>query len=347
LTGLYARQPAPYSEEKDRAILMKYANLGGTGISVSRICLGMMTYGSKAWRDWVLDYDEARPFVEAALEAGVNFFDTADVYSNGASEQVLGRAIKDLGVDREDVVIATKCYSGTHDQRRNRWGLSRKHIFAACDASLSRLGTDYIDLYQIHRFDYLTPIEETIDALSDLVAAGKVRYLGASSMYAWQMAKYLFTADAMGCARFVTMQNHYNLLYREEEREMIPLCIDQKVGMIPWSPLARGYLTRTREDRTSTLRAGSDEFAQMLYQRESDLDVIDRNAQVAAGLGIAPAQTALAWMLSKPGIVAPIIGASKLPQLADAIAAVDFEIGESELIQLEELYEPHAIAGHA
>lgn len=325
---------------------MKYTNLGGTGVSVSRICLGMMTYGSKAWRDWVLDYDDARPFVELALEAGVNFFDTADIYSNGASEEVLGRAISDLGVDREDVVIATKCFNGTHERRRNRWGLSRKHIIAACDASLARLGTDYIDLYQIHRFDYRTPIEETIQALSDLVQAGKVRYLGASSMHAWQMAKYLFTADAMGCARFVTMQNHYNLLYREEEREMIPLCVDQGVGMIPWSPIARGYLARTREAQQSTVRAASDEFARMLYAQDSDLDVIDRNAQVAAGLGVAPAQTALAWMLGKPGIVAPIIGASKSSHLADAVAAVDITLTDADTKQLEELYEPHTISGH-
>lgn len=326
---------------------MKYTNLGGTGVRVSRICLGMMTYGSKTWRDWVLEYDEARPFVELALDAGVNFFDSADVYSNGASEKVLGRAIKDLGVDREDVVIATKCFNGTHDRRRNRWGLSRKHIIDACDASLIRLGTDYIDLYQIHRFDYRTPMEETIQALSDLVQVGKVRYLGASSMYAWQMAKYLFTADAMGCARFITMQNHYNLLYREEEREMIPLCVDQGVGMIPWSPLARGYLARTRETQHSTVRAGSDEFAKLLYQREIDLDVVDRNAQIAAALGVAPAQTALAWMLSKPGIVAPIIGASKVSHLSDAVAAVDLSLCEADTKQLEELYEPHAIAGHA
>ncbi|MCZ6708738.1 MAG: aldo/keto reductase [Gammaproteobacteria bacterium] len=326
---------------------MKYSNLGSTGISVSRVCLGMMTYGSSNWRDWVLEYDQALPFVERALEAGINFFDSADVYSNGASEEVLGRAINDLGIDREDVVIATKCFSGTHDRRRNRWGLSRKHIIAACDASLARLGTDYIDLYQIHRFDYLTPIEETIQALSDLVAAGKVRYLGASSMHAWQMAKYLFTADAMGCARFVTMQNHYNLLYREEEREMIPLCIDQNVGVIPWSPLARGYLARTRDARQSTTRAGSDEFAKMLYKRESDLDIVDRNAEVAARLGIAPAQAALAWMLARPGVVAPIIGASKVTHLADAVAAVDLSLSATDIETLEELYEPHAIAGHA
>jgi 1-deoxyxylulose-5-phosphate synthase len=325
---------------------MKYRSLGETGLSVSRICLGMMTYGSKSWRDWVLEYDEALPFVEAALEAGINFFDTADVYSNGASEEVLGQALADMKVDREDVVIATKCFNGTHGRARNRWGLSRKHIMAACDASLDRLGTDYIDLYQIHRFDYRTPIEETIEALSDLVAAGKVRYLGASSMFAWQMAKYLFTADAIGGERFVSMQNHYNLLYREEEREMNPLCVDQGVGLIPWSPLARGYLARTRGTLKDTVRAGSDDFAGQLYRRDCDLDIVDRNAAVAERLGFKPAQTALAWLLSKPGVVAPIIGASKPHHLQDAIEALSVELNADDLRLLEELYEPHVIAGH-
>jgi 1-deoxyxylulose-5-phosphate synthase len=326
---------------------MKYTNLGNTGMSVSRICLGMMTYGSSQWRSWVLEYDDALPFVEQALEAGINFFDTADVYSNGASEEVLGRALAELDVDREDVVIATKCFNGTHGRRRNRWGLSRKHIMAACDASLERLGTDYIDLYQIHRYDYRTPIEETIDALSELVHSGKVRYLGASSMFAWQFAKYLFTADGRGGVRFVTMQNHYNLLYREEEREMMPLCRDQGVGLIPWSPLARGYLARTRETIATTTRAETDDFTRALYRRESDLDIVDRNAQVAARLGAKPAQTALAWMLGKPGIVAPIIGASKPEHLTDAIAALDLELSSEDVQALEELYEPHPVAGHA
>src|SRR5262245_19753928 len=326
---------------------MKYANLGGTGVSVSRICLGMMTYGSKQWRDWVLDYQEARPFVERALEAGINFFDTADVYSNGASEEVLGRALKDLRVDRDDVVIATKCNGGTHNRARNRWGLSRKNVMESCDASLERLGTDFIDLYQIHRFDTHTPMEETIDALNDLVRVGKVRYLGASSMYAWQMAKYLFTQDARQASRFVTMQNHYNLIYREEEREMNPLCVDQKVGLIPWSPLARGYLARDRETLKATTRANSDEFTKMLHRRDSDFDIVERNAKTARQLGVKPAQTALAWLLAKPGVVAPIIGASKLPQLDDAIAAVDVELSADDVKELEALYEPHAIAGHA
>ncbi|MFU8814032.1 MAG: aldo/keto reductase [Pseudomonadales bacterium] len=325
---------------------MKYANLGNTGVSVSRICLGMMSYGTKAWRDWVLEYDESLPFIAQALEAGINFFDTADVYSNGASEQVLGRALHDLSVDREDVVIATKCFNGTHGRARNRWGLSRKHIMAACDASLERLGTDYIDLYQIHRFDYRTPMQETIEALSDLVAAGKVRYLGASSMFAWQMAKYLFTADTLGGVRFVSMQNHYNLLYREEEREMNPLCVDQGVGLIPWSPLARGYLARTRATIKDTVRAGSDEFATQLYRRDCDFDLVDRNAEVAARLEIKPAQTALAWLLSKPGVVAPIIGATRPQHLRDAVEAVQVNLAADDVRALEELYQPHAIAGH-
>jgi aryl-alcohol dehydrogenase-like predicted oxidoreductase len=326
---------------------MKYANLGGTGVSVSRLCLGMMTYGSSSWRDWVLDYEAARPFVERALGAGINFFDTADVYSNGASEEVLGRALAELSVDRHDVVIATKCFGGTHNRKRNRWGLSRKNVLESCDASLKRLRTDYIDLYQIHRFDYHTPIAETIEALNALVERGKVRYIGASSMFAWQMAKYLFSQDARGAARFVTMQNHYNLLYREEEREMIPLCADQHVGLIPWSPLARGYLARDRQSLKSTIRANSDEFTQQLYRQESDLDIVERNAATARRLGVKPAQTALAWLLSKPAVVAPIVGASKLDHLDDAIAAVDVTLSTDDVAELEALYQPHRIAGHA
>ncbi|NJN51212.1 MAG: aldo/keto reductase [Gammaproteobacteria bacterium] len=326
---------------------MKYTNLGNTGLSVSRLCLGMMTYGSKQWRDWVLEYDQARPFVAKALEAGINFFDTADVYSNGVSEEVLGRALTDLKVDRDDVVIATKCFGGTHNRKRNRWGLSAKNILASCDASLERLDTDYIDLYQIHRFDPHTPIEETIDALDSLVRSGKVRYIGASSMYAWQMAKYLFTQDARGCMRFVSMQNHYNLMYREEEREMNPLCVDQGIGLIPWSPLARGYLARTKDTLKDTVRSKSDEFTTMLYRRDADFDIVGRNAEVASNLGVKPAQTALAWLLSRPGVTAPIIGASKLTQLEDAIAAVEVELGTDEVKALEALYQPHAVAGHS
>lgn len=326
---------------------MKYTNLGNTGISVSRICLGMMTYGSKAWRDWVLEYDEALPILTRAWESGINFYDTADVYSNGVSEEVMGRMVKDLSIDREEIIIATKCFNGTHNRERNRWGLSRKHIMAACDASLKRLGTDYIDLYQIHRFDYKTPIEETIDALSELVRVGKVRYIGASSMFAWQMAKYLYTAEAKGSVKFVSMQNYYNLLYREEEREMIPLCRDQGVALIPWSPLARGYLTRSRENLKDTLRAETDDFGKILYQNPADMDIIDRNASLADKLGVKPAQTALAWVLSQPGITSPIIGASKLSQLEDALEAVDLELSSDDQDYLASEYTPHPIMGHS
>ncbi len=326
---------------------MDYDNLGNSGLRVSRLCLGMMTYGSKSWRDWCLEHDDAGPFVERALEAGINFFDTADVYSNGVSEQILGRWLRELKVEREDVVIATKCFGGTHEGRRNRRGLSRKHILEACDASLRRLDTDYIDLSQLHRFDPRTPIEETIDALSDLVRVGKVRYLGASSMYAWQMAKFLFTQDARSAARFVTMQNHYNLLYREEEREMNPLCVDQGVGLIPWSPIARGYLARDRNSVQDTLRGKTDEFAQNLYARESDFEIVERNAQIAAELGVRPVHTALAWVLRKPGVVSPIIGASKLDQLDDAVGALDVSLSDDDVEKLEALYQPNRIAGHS
>ncbi len=327
---------------------MKYKNLGNTGLSVSRICLGTMTYGSKDWRAWILDEAESRPFYARALEAGINFFDTADVYSNGVSEEVLGRAIRDLVPNREDVVIATKCFFGTHEQKRNRWGLSRKHIFDACDRSLQRLGMDHIDLYQIHRFDYRTPIEETMEALNDLVRAGKVRYLGASSMHAWQFAKCQYTAQANGWSKFVSMQNHYNLVYREEEREMIPLCIDQGVGLIPWSPLARGFLAgnRTRTDGKRTIRAETDGFADALYIMESDFDVAEANAAVAARHGVSPAQTALAWMLTKPGITAPIVGASKLHHLEDALAALDLTLTDEDIEALEAPYQPHPVLGH-
>lgn len=325
---------------------MEYRNLGETGLRVSRLCLGMMTYGDKAWRDWVLPKDEAGPFIERSLEAGINFFDTADVYSNGVSEEILGSWLREFAVDREDVVIATKCFNGTHDGKINRRGLSRKHILAACDASLSRLGVDYIDLYQIHRFDRHTPIEETVDALDHLVRVGKVRYLGASSMFAWQMAKFLFRQETRGAARFVSMQNHYNLLYREEEREMNPLCLDQGVGLIPWSPIARGYLARDRASVRATLRGETDQVAEQLYTRDCDFEVIDVNAKVAARLGVPPAQTALAWLLQRPGVVAPIVGASRLSQLEEAIAAVDLRLSDADVEQLEAPYLPNRVLGH-
>ncbi len=316
---------------------MKYVRLGKTGMRVSQLCLGCMTYGSKKWRDWVLEEQESRPFYEKALEAGINFFDTADVYSNGVSEEILGRALKDLIPDREDVVIATKCFGGTHNNALNRHGLSRKHIFDACDRSLKRLGVDYIDLYQIHRFDYKTPMEETLEALNDLVRAGKVRYIGASSMQSWQFAKYLYLADKHGWTRFVSMQNHYNLIYREEEREMIPLCREEGIGLIPWSPLARGFLAGNRERGADpqTARAKSDDFAHNMYYRENDHEIADRNVEIANELGVRPIQTALAWVLSKPGVTAPIIGPRTMEQLEDNLGALDVELTADDFAAID------------
>ncbi len=325
---------------------MQYVRLGNTGLRVSRICLGTMTYGSSSWRDWVLNEDDSRPFFKRALEAGINFFDTADVYSLGASEEVTGRALKDFA-RRDDVVIATKVFSpmgGGPNQR----GLSRKHIFESIDNSLRRLQTDYIDLYQIHRWDAHTPIEETLEALNDLVRAGKVRYIGGSSMYAWQFAKALYTSDAHGWGRFVSMQDHYNLVYREEEREMIPLCLDQGVGVIPWSPLARGFLAgnRTPQKSGETARARSDDFAHMMYYSEADFAVLTAVERLAGERGVKPAQIALAWMLHKPGVTAPIVGASKMYQLDEAIAATEITLTPEEVKRLEEPYIPHKVLGH-
>jgi 1-deoxyxylulose-5-phosphate synthase len=325
---------------------MQYVRLGNTGLRVSRICLGTMTYGSSSWRDWVLNEDDSRPFFQRALEAGVNFFDTADVYSLGASEEVTGRALKEFA-RRDDVVIATKVFSpmgGGPNQR----GLSRKHIFESIDNSLRRLQTDYIDLYQIHRWDAHTPIEETLEALNDLVRAGKVRYIGGSSMFAWQFAKALYTSDAHGWTRFVSMQDHYNLVYREEEREMIPLCLDQGVGVIPWSPLARGFLAgnRTPEKSGETARAKSDDFAHMMYYSEADFAVLNAVERLAGERDVKPAQIALAWMLHKPGVSAPIVGASKMYQLDEAIAASDLTLTPEEVKRLEEPYIPHKVLGH-
>jgi 1-deoxyxylulose-5-phosphate synthase len=327
---------------------MDYARLGRTGLKVSRLCLGCMSYGSKAWRDWILDEKEARPFFEKALEAGINFFDTADVYSNGASEEILGRAIKDLVPDREDVVIATKCFSGTGIDRVNRQGLSRKHILAACDASLKRLGLDYIDLYQIHRFDPGTPIEETAEALNDLVRAGKVRYIGASSMWTWQFVNYIRLAEARGWARFVSMQNHYNLIYREEEREMIPFCRAEGIGLIPWSPLAKGFFAgnRNRQGGGETLRGRNDEYARVFYDQENDFAIAERNQQIAKKLGVKPIQTALAWVLANPAVTAPIIGATKLAHLDDAIEALKINLSPEDKAALEEPYKAHPVRGH-
>ena len=326
---------------------MEYIRLGSAGLKVSRLCLGTMTYGSKQWREWVLEEEEGRPFIRRALELGINFFDTADVYSLGVSEEILGRALKDFGPPRDRVVIATKVFSAVGDDPNQR-GLSRKHIMHSIDDSLRRLGTDYVDLYQIHRFDRETPIEETIEALDDVVKMGKALYLGASSMYAWQFAKMLYKADEMGLTRFVSMQNHYNLIYREEEREMLPLCREEGIAVIPWSPLARGFVmgNRRREDYGDTVRAKTDTFGQDMYYQPCDFDVVDRITEVARKRGVSNAQVALAWMLQQPGVTAPIIGASKMRHLEEAVAALELKLDDAELKALAEPYQPHRVLGH-
>lgn len=326
---------------------MEYRRLGSSGLKVSNICLGMMSYGDPASRAWMLREDAAEPIVRAAAEAGVTFFDTADMYSTGVSEEITGRLLGKLFAKRDDYVLATKVYfpmgAGPNDQ-----GLSRKHIMAGIDASLDRLGTDHVDLYQIHRWDYETPIEETMEALHDVVRAGKARYIGASSMYAWQFAKAQHVAQAAGWTRFTSMQNYYNLVYREEEREMIPLCLDQGVGCIPWSPLARGLLAGNRErgGQTNTVRAGSDPLAESLYE-DADFDVVDVVRAIATERGVAAAQVALAWLLSKPGVTAPIVGATKEHHLGDAIAATELALSEEEITRLEAPYVPHRVLGHS
>lgn len=327
---------------------MEYVNLGKTGMKVSRLCLGMMSYGSKEWRAWLLEEQDAKPFIKRALEAGINFFDTADVYSTGESEHITGRLLKEFGGRREDVVVATKVH-GQMSADINDKGLSRKHILDSIDKSLQRLGMEYVDLYQIHRWDYETPIEETMEALNDVVRAGKARYIGASSMFAWQFAKALHTSEKHGWAKFVSMQNHYNLAYREEEREMIPLCIDQGIGLIPWSPLARGFFAgnRKRGGGGETVRANSDPFGNSLYFREEDFTVADHVAEIAKAHSVSGSQIALAWILSKPYITAPIIGATKLDHLDQAIAALDIKLSEEEVKRLEEAYKPHPILGHS
>jgi aryl-alcohol dehydrogenase-like predicted oxidoreductase len=326
---------------------MEYIRLGTTGMKVSRLCLGCMSYGgpNERW-PWALDEEASRPFIQRALELGINFFDTADVYSRGRSEEVVGRALRDFAA-RDQVVIATKVH-GEMGPGPNDQGQSRKHIFSSIDASLKRLGTDYVDLYQIHRWDYETPIEETLQALNDVVRMGKARYVGASSMYAWQFAKALYTADLHGWTRFVSMQPHYNLVYREEEREMLPLCRDQGIGVIPWSPLARGLLTGGRvKDGKETPRAQTDGFARHLYAHRDDFDIVARLAEVSKERGLPDAQVALAWLLSKPGITAPIIGATKLGHLEDAVAALSIQLSAEEIQLLEELYKPHPVLGHS
>ena len=324
---------------------MQYTNLGSTGLRVSRLCLGCMTYGSPEWREWVLDDAQSRPFFQRALDAGINFFDTADMYSLGASEEVTGRALAE--VRRDQVVIATKLFNPMGDGPNDR-GLSRKHIMHSIDGSLKRLGTDYVDLYQIHRFDPHTPIEETLDALDDVVRAGKALYLGASSMFAWQFGRMLATSDRRGLTRFATMQNHYNLVYREEEREMIPLCRAEGIGLLPWSPLARGFLAGNRrtQDFGDTSRARTDALAQQYYYQPSDFAVVEAVSRVATRRGVSNAQVALAWVLAQPGVTAPIIGASKLPQLDEAVAAVDLLLSNDEIVELTAPYLPHPVLGH-
>ncbi len=327
---------------------MEYVNLGNSGLKVSRLCLGMMTYGSTQWRKWVLEEKQALPFVQRALEAGINFFDTADVYSLGASEEVLGNTLKTCKAKRENVIVATKVCNQISDDVNDR-GLSRKHILDSIDRSLRHLKMDYVDLYQIHRWDYTTPIEETMEALNDVVRSGKARYIGASSMYAWQFAKAQAVAERHGWARFVSMQDHYNLVYREEEREMIPLCADQGVGLIPWSPMARGFFAgnRKRGGGGETPRAQSDPFADQLYFRDEDFSVAERVAEVARERNVSGSQIALAWVLHRPHITAPIIGASKMEHLDQAVAALEIKLSPEEMKRLEELYRPHAVLGHS
>jgi aryl-alcohol dehydrogenase-like predicted oxidoreductase len=325
---------------------MDTIRLGRSGLEVSRLCLGCMSYGDPGWRPWVLDEEASRPHFRKAFDLGINFFDTADMYSLGRSEEVTGRMLKAMS-SRHDYVLATKVFFPV-EKGANRSGLSRKHILEACDASLRRLGVDFIDLYQTHRWDPATPTEEIMEALDALVRAGKVRYLGASSMAAWQFAGALYAAARNLGHRFVSMQNHYNLVYREEEREMIPLCLDQGVGLVPWSPLARGFLagTRTRDGQKDTARARSDDFADKLYFRSEDFDVLDAVQEVARARSLKPAQVALAWLLSRPGVAAPIVGATRIEHLEEAAAAVAVRLSEEEIARLEAPYKPHPVLGH-
>jgi aryl-alcohol dehydrogenase-like predicted oxidoreductase len=326
---------------------MRYVNLGATGLRVSRVCLGMMSFGNDSDRPWILDEDAAEPIVRSAVEGGITFFDTADTYSGGASEVATGRLLGKL-LTRDELVVATKVFMPM-TPGENGGGLSRKHVLSAIDASLERLQMDYVDLYQIHRWDSRTPIEETMGALHEIVQAGKARYIGASSMFAWQFSKAQHIAERRGWTRFVSMQNHYNLVYREEEREMIPLCIDQGVGVIPWSPLARGVLagTRTREGDRLTTRAGGDPFTDYLYNQPTDFDVVERVAELAARRGVPPARIALAWLMHRPGVTAPIVGTTKPEHLHDALAAEQLALSEEEIASLEEPYVPHPVLGHA
>jgi aryl-alcohol dehydrogenase (NADP+) len=324
---------------------MEYTKLGNTGLEVSRICLGCMSYGDPGWQSWVLTEDKAKEHFRSALDLGITFFDTADAYSRGVSEEITGRALRDAR--RDEIVVASKVFFPIREGT-NRQGLSRKRILDACDASLRRLGMDYIDLYQIHRFDPRTPVEETLDALDSLVRAGKVRYLGASSMAAWQFAKALYTARHRGLHAFVSMQDHYNLTYREEEREMIPLCVEEGVAILPWSPLARGFLTgnRTRETPEPTERARTDEYGKLLYYQDNDFEVLDALTAVASKRGISPAQAAMAWILQRGGVTAPIVGTTRVSHIKEAVAALEVRLDPEEIEALEKPYRPHPIKGH-
>jgi 1-deoxyxylulose-5-phosphate synthase len=326
---------------------MQYRRLGQTGMTVSRICLGCMSYGSSSWRPWVLNEEAARPFFRQALDVGINFFDTADMYSLGVSEEITGRALREMA-RLEEIVIATKVF-WPMGPGQNMAGLSRKHVVQACEASLRRLGIDTIDLYQIHRFDPATPIEETLRALDDLVRAGKVRYIGASSGFAWQMMKALSISERSGWARFVSMQNHYNLLYREEEREMIPLCEAEGIAVNPWSPLARGLLARAEDrfgEESGTSRGATDTIGPKLYDTPGDADVVAAVRRVSQARGIPPAEVSLAWLLSRPTVVAPIVGATKPEHLEAAVRALDVSLTSEEIAALEEPYRPHEVKGH-
>ena len=324
---------------------MEYSQLGRSGLVVSRICLGCMTYGTPKWRPWILDEVDARPFYKKALELGINFFDTADMYSMGVSEEVTGRALREMA-NMDEIVLATKVHFPMGDGP-NMGGISRKHIVQACEASLRRLGVETIDLYQIHRFKSPVPIEETLAALDHLVHHGKVRYIGASSGYAWQMAQALSVSERHGWARFISMQNHYNLVYREEEREMIPLCVDEGIGVIPWSPLARGRLARTTPSPSEgTTRAANDQYAVDLYDSPSDLEVIAAVRKVAEEIGAKPAEVALAWLLSRPSVVAPIIGATKSEHLETAVRSLEIKLTDEQVKALEAPYQPHRVKGH-
>jgi aryl-alcohol dehydrogenase-like predicted oxidoreductase len=330
----------------DSEVDMKYVNLGASGLRVSRVCLGMMGFGNNSERPWVIDEDAAEPIVKEAVEGGVTFFDTADTYSGGASEVATGKLVSKY-LTRDEAVVATKVFMPM-TPGENGAGLSRKHVLSGIDASLRRLDMDYVDLYQIHRWDPRTPIEETMGALHEVVRSGKARYIGASSMFSWQFAKAQYTAEKNGWTKFVSMQNHYNLIYREEEREMIPLCLDQGVGCIPWSPLARGVLAgnRTRDGGRNTTRSSTDTFTDYLYEQPTDFDVVEQAQEVAAARGVPTAQVALAWLLSKPGVTAPIVGSTKLAHLQDALAAEQLKLTPDEVAALEKPYVAHPVLGH-